>query len=107
MFKKVLVGVDRSQHAQAALKEAADIARTQGASLTILTVYSTLLPWGGAWYAGISQEMLDEFATAARRDATELLHECAAAVPAGVVVEQRMVDGVPGLCILEEAALGG
>ena len=46
MFTSVLVGVDRSEHAKAALKEAIDIARTQHAALTVLVAYDTVMSWG-------------------------------------------------------------
>ena len=59
MFKSIVVGVDRSQHALAALAQAVDIARTQQASLTVIVAYSTVMPWGPV--SPLPQSAVDEF----------------------------------------------
>jgi nucleotide-binding universal stress UspA family protein len=41
VFKSIVVGFDRSEHARAAFTEAVDIARTQKSPLTVLVAYRT------------------------------------------------------------------
>jgi nucleotide-binding universal stress UspA family protein len=92
MFTKILVGVDRSEHAQVALNQAIDIARTQKASLTVLVAYSTLMPWGPV--APLPQSAVDEF-------------EAKQAIPAEVKSEVLVIDASPAGALLEQAASGG
>lgn len=107
MFTKILVAVDRSEHARVALMQAVDIAKTQGASLTVLTAFSTELPWAGLAGGGIPQSTYDEVMAAIRDDAQSLLAESVARVPAGVHGEQQLVDAPAAPAILDQARAGG
>lgn len=107
MFKSILVAVDRSAHARAALIEAADIARTQAASLTVMTVYSTRPAWPALYPAGIDQETLDAAIAEVRGEAQAVLDEAVAALPEGFCARQLTVEGTPAEAILTEAQQGG
>ncbi|MHB8490283.1 MAG: universal stress protein [Candidatus Dormibacteria bacterium] len=104
MFTSILVGVDRSQHAQVALTQAVDIARTQNASLTVLVAYSTLMPWGPV--APLPQSAVDEFVAGVRRDAQEIADGAKGAIPAELNAEVLVIDASPAEAILERARAG-
>jgi nucleotide-binding universal stress UspA family protein len=104
MFTSILVGIDRSQHAQVALTQAADIARTQKASLTVLVAYSTLMPWGPV--APLPQSAVDEFVAGVRSDAQAIADEANSAIPAEVSAEILVVDAAPAQAILDQTAAG-
>ncbi len=82
MFTSILVGIDRSEHARVALAQAADIARTQSASLTVLVAYSTLMPWGPV--APLPQSAVDEFVAGVRAEAQAVADEARSAMPAAM-----------------------
>jgi nucleotide-binding universal stress UspA family protein len=104
MFTSILVGVDRSQHAQVALAQAIDIARTQKASLTVLVAYSTLMPWGPV--APLPQSAVDEFVAGVRSEAQAIADEAKAAIPADVSSRVLAIDASPAEAILEQAGAG-
>jgi nucleotide-binding universal stress UspA family protein len=104
MFTSILVGVDRSQHAQVALAQAIDIARTQKASLTVLVAYSTLMPWGPI--APLPQSAVDEFVIGVRSEAQAIADEAKAAIPAGVSSRVLVMDASPAEAILGQAGAG-
>lgn len=101
MFKSIVVGVDRSQHAQAALAQAVDIARTQQSALTVVIAYSTVMPWGPV--APLPQSSIDEFLAGIRADAKAVADETAAAIPKELHADIRMVEGGPAEAILDQA----
>jgi nucleotide-binding universal stress UspA family protein len=105
MFTSILVGVDRSQHAQVALTQAVDIARTQKASLTVLVAYSTLMPWGPV--APLPQTAVDEFVAGVRTEAQAIADEAKQAIPAEVKAEVLVIDAAPAEALLDQAAAGG
>ena len=105
MFTKILVGVDRSEHAQVALNQAIDIARTQKASLTVLVAYSTLMPWGPV--APLPQSAVDEFIAGVQGEAQAIADEAKQAIPAEVKSEVLVIDASPAGAILDQAAAGG
>jgi nucleotide-binding universal stress UspA family protein len=105
MFKSVLVGVDRSDQAWAALKEAVDIARTEGSALTVLVAYSTNLFWIAS--APMYQTTVDDYLAAVHRDAQTLADEVADAIPKELNPQILMVDGDPAQSIVDQAVSGG
>lgn len=96
MFKRILVAWDGSEHAKRALAEASDVARSQDASLTLLTV-ATLQPVGPGLVPPISETDL-------LNGAKEILACGAALVPEGIRVSERTATGHPGTEILRRAA---
>jgi nucleotide-binding universal stress UspA family protein len=104
MFTSILVGIDRSQHARVALTQAADIARTQKASLTVLVAYSTLMSWGPV--APLPQGAVDEFVAGARADAQSIADEARSVIPDELNAEVLVVDAAPAQAILDRATSG-
>jgi nucleotide-binding universal stress UspA family protein len=104
MFKSIVVGVDRSQHALAALAQAVDIARTQQSSLTVVIAYNTIMPWGPV--APLPQSAVDEFLAGIRADAKALADETAAAIPKELKPDIRTVEGAPADTILAQVETG-
>lgn len=102
MFTSILVGIDRSQHAQVALSQAVDIARTQNASMTVLVAYSTLMAWGPV--APLPQKAIDEFVLGVRSDAQAIANEARRAIPPEVSAEILVVDAAPAQALLDRAA---
>jgi nucleotide-binding universal stress UspA family protein len=109
VFRSILVGLDRSAHANAALRVAVDIARSEGAALTLIAVYSSQLPWGAlAEPGGLSQQAIDEMDAAARSAATETLDEALRQIGPGLTPRTVVIDALaPAEAILEEAQSGG
>lgn len=96
MFKRILVAWDGSEHAKRVLAEAIDVARSQDASLTLLTV-ATLQPvWPGLVPPISETDLLN--------GAKEILASGAALVPEGIRVSERTATGHPGTEILRRAA---
>lgn len=108
MFTSILVGVDRSRHARAAVREAVDIARAERARLTLITVYSSQVPWLMTMApGGLSQRTIEDLVGTTRTAAQETLDAATALVPPGVDLRTLLVDGRPADAILEEARSGG
>ena len=105
MFNNILVGVDRSEHAWAALHEAVDIARTEGSALSALVVYSTNLFWIAS--APMYQTTVDEYLAAVHGEAQRLADDVADAIPKELHAQVLMVDGDPAQSILDQAVAGG
>ena len=95
MFKSILVAWDGSEHAKRALAEAIDLARTQDARLTLLTVAAPLHAWPG-YVPPVSQADLIS-------GAEKTLAEGEALVPEGIAVSGRTAAGDPGLELLKRA----
>jgi nucleotide-binding universal stress UspA family protein len=104
MFKSIVVGVDRSEHAQAALAQAVDIARTQQAALTVVIAYSTVMPWGPV--SPLPQRAVDDFIAGIRAEAKAIADEAFAAIPKDLNPDVRVVDAAPAQAILDQVAAG-
>ena len=99
MFKDVLVAVDGSPHAEAALDQAIDIARTQGARLTLITAWQAFAGWVGlAPATAISDDLFAEVEQHAR----QTLDQAMARVPAALAPRARLVQGSAADAILSE-----
>jgi nucleotide-binding universal stress UspA family protein len=96
MFRSILVAWDGSEHAKLALAEAIDLARTQDARLTLLTVSAPLRAWPG-YVPPISEADLEA-------SAQQILAEGEALVPEGIPVSGRTAVGYPGTELLKRAA---
>ncbi len=107
MFTKILVAYDRSAHAREALRHAADIARTQGATLTVLTSYSTLLAWPAVAAPGLTQTIYDELIEGARAQGQAAVDDAVKQLPDGMTATTRLVDAPAADAILTEASQGG
>ncbi len=107
MYKRIVVGVDGSPTARAALVQALALARHQGAALHVVSAYRSAAeltamavdPVGAVIGAGstIAEEDLRSEAETILRDATE------AAKTAGVAVETTAVAMDPSEAILDTA----
>jgi nucleotide-binding universal stress UspA family protein len=102
MFKRILVATDGSAHSRRAVLTAADLARTLGASLTLLAVYQQ--PPGFEGEPDYSRDL-----EAALRWAHDLLEAEAAAIQAdgGPPAEtDAIAGGQPGPAIVDVTAAG-
>jgi nucleotide-binding universal stress UspA family protein len=100
MFHSILVAVDGSPHSERALAEAIDLARSEGARLTLISVTvppSVVVP-GYVPSVPVGAEL--------QIDAERLVEEAAARVPEEVPVATVVRDGSPAEAILERIAQG-
>jgi nucleotide-binding universal stress UspA family protein len=107
MFSQILVGYDQSNHARAALAEAADIARTQNAKLTVLTAYSSFLAWPGVGFGALSQSIYDEVLAASRAEGQAAVDDAVKRLPEGVTAATKLIDAPAAEAILSEVNEGG
>lgn len=96
MFKSILVAWDGSEHAERALAEAVDLARTQEARLTLLTVAAPLHAWPGYVPPIAEADLVGA--------AEQLLGEGEALVPDGIPISGRTAVGHPGTELVKRAA---
>jgi nucleotide-binding universal stress UspA family protein len=109
MFRSVLAGVDGSRHALDAVRRAAEIAGADQAMLTLITVYSSVVPWPLTMGPGvISQQAFEDIFDAKRQEAQAAMDAASVAVPDGVDLRTLLVDDVsPADAILRQAESGG
>jgi nucleotide-binding universal stress UspA family protein len=96
MFRSILVAWDGSRHARRALEEAIDIARAQGARLTLLTVATPPAIWASPYVVPIP-------VADALRAAEQVAAQGEALVPDGIAVSTRTVPGQAGPEIVKRA----
>jgi len=107
MYKKILVAVDGSPHADRALADAIDLARATDGALTVITVAPdpaalALSPGFGVAPVDYGQLLHD-----LEREYHELLEREKAKIPAEVESQARLVSGRPAPAILDELRSGG
>jgi len=95
MFHRILVAVDGSVHAEAALTQAIDIARTQHAGLTLITAWQPFSFVYEGMAMGFAPTIEDGTAVTAaiKTDARAVLDAAVALVPAEISVHADLVEG--------------
>ncbi len=101
MFRNILVATDGSQTAERALEQAIDLARTQNALLTVITVVPPLPTYIS--YANVDRAGLVK---AGEHQAAQLLRTIADMLPEGVSVTTRVRLGQPAEEILAQIRVG-
>ena len=105
MFHSILVPVDGSAHADAALAEAADLARGEGARITVLCAWRPFVWYGGAVAPmGVDVEQLESDVEAEARQIAEAARD---RVPAGIETDVVVVSERPSDAIIREVERGG
>jgi nucleotide-binding universal stress UspA family protein len=101
MFRRILVAIDGSPHAERALGEAIDLARATGGTLTLMTAVPEPSTWflGGAYAVPINVEELRE---PLERHYKEMLEAATKAVPDAIPCETVVAHGQPGSAIVEQ-----
>lgn len=105
MFHKILVAVDGSEDAHRGLCEALDLARSNNAQLTVLSVCPKpiSLVLGGPVVLPIDVRSIEQ---AVKEEHERLLEEAVSEVPRNVSVVKVMAQGAPARAILETAGRG-
>jgi nucleotide-binding universal stress UspA family protein len=107
MFHRLLVAIDNSAHAKRALAEAIDLARTNSARLTVMTVAPEPFDWamGGGW--GFAPPVNHaELREQTERSYRSVLDVAVASVPDDLPVTTVLSRGAAGSAIVDEAAAG-
>jgi nucleotide-binding universal stress UspA family protein len=105
MFHSILVPVDGSAHADAALVQAVDLARCQGARITLLCAWRPFVWYGGAVApVGVDVEQLESDVEGEARRLAEAARD---RVPAGIEADIVLACERPADAIIREVERGG
>jgi nucleotide-binding universal stress UspA family protein len=105
MFHSILVPVDGSAHADAALAQAVDLARCQRARITLLCAWRPFVWYGGAVApVGVDVEQLESDVEAETRRIAEAARN---RVPEEIEVDTAVVCERPADAIIGEVERGG
>ena len=105
MFHSILVPVDGSAHADAALAQAVDLARCQHARITVLCAWRPFTWYGGSVApVGVDVQQLESDLEAETRRIAEAARD---RVPDGIDVDTAVVCERPADAIIREVERGG
>ena len=105
MFRSILVPVDGSVHADAALTQAVDLARCQGARITVLCAWRPFVWYGGAVApVGLDVGQLESDVEADTRRIAEAAHD---RIPPDIDAEVMVACERPADAIIKEVERGG
>jgi nucleotide-binding universal stress UspA family protein len=107
VFRNILVAIDGSDHAERALREAADLARDTGGALTIATVVPELsaLALGGGFapapveFDSVHKDLVREY--------QQLLADANEKVPGELNPQTVLLEGRPAHAIVQQVKAGG
>jgi len=105
VFRSILVPIDGSPHAKRALAEAVDLARSTGASLTIMTSVPELSSW--LLTSPTDPSAMDTLLRENAREYEALLQEALAEVPQPVNATSILARGAAGRAIVDQLRAGG
>jgi nucleotide-binding universal stress UspA family protein len=105
MFRRLLVAFDGSSHAERALAEAIELARTNNAQLTVMTVVPQPSDWamGTSYFAFIN---LGEITRQTERSSQAMLDAAVGTVPDDLPVTRILRRGGAGAAIVDEVSAG-
>ncbi len=102
MFNNILVGYDGSSSSRAAAQQAFELAKTNDAQLTVLSVAPSVAP-----LAGLSGVSIEELAAELQRWAERMAREAASTAPSELNVHTITRSGHIGEEIVTEIEAGG
>src|SRR3954462_10648501 len=106
MFRRLLVAIDSSPHADLALRAAVDVAQAGNGRITMLTVAPRPTVWAaqGVWDVPVDLSTLNQEFDRAHRD---LLDAAVDRVPDNIPVTKLLKHGAAGPAILDVAMADG
>ena len=106
MFRNILVAFDGSEHAERALSEGIDMARSNGASLTVVSVSPGLAPWVLMPNPMPAPTNLGELEQEIAREYQALLDKAVATVPEEVPTQKVLLEGRAASAIVSQVRKG-
>ncbi|MHB1837189.1 MAG: universal stress protein, partial [Solirubrobacteraceae bacterium] len=103
VFHNILVAVDGSAHAEAALAQAIDLAESEHSRLTLMTAVQKVAPLA---YAGLSYEGCAELDASAESWAAEVLRHARDRIPQDLPVETTLTTRPIRDALIEQARRG-
>jgi nucleotide-binding universal stress UspA family protein len=104
MFRRLLVAFDGSSHAQRALAEAADLARANNGSITVMAVAPEPTAWALSGYdAPVNVDRLNQ---QIEREYQAMLDGAISSLPTGLPATKLLQRGSAGPAIVDEANAG-
>jgi nucleotide-binding universal stress UspA family protein len=106
MFRRILVAIDGSPHAERALAEAADLAAAANSTLTVMTVVPDMSNWnlGGAGFgAYVPIQTLEDLREQTEREYQGMFDAAVETLPSDLSLTKVVDHGRPASAIVDRA----